>query len=656
VQREEVRTFGPYIYWEKRGFSTFSIDPRIPPEFLSKKRVSKKDWYKFFTELYPYLVPYVVDCSKELTPVKSPTLSLLGFSKIVGGLIRGELELKEKGEKVDPFSLKGEKERFLLTPIGLIDQKNFSWLDEIEKEMPPWRWLKLFLLLSPNIDRLPEKDKKVLHKLISLKAGKVPELKGFTANLRPYQKVGLQWLYHLFERGFSGLLADDMGLGKTLQAIAMIAALLNKRKGPRCLIICPTSVLYHWKEKIETFFPSASFILFHGVKREFDKIRKRQVPIMITSYGVAKRDIFKLKKIPFDLIFFDEIQMAKNHMSRLWEALTQLKGGMLVGLSGTPVENRLRELKALFDLLLPGYFPSETRFRDEFIIPIEREERLEKKKLLQRLTSPFILRRTKSEVLQELPEKIEEIAHCEMTHSQRELYKQVLEEGKKPFIKALEAGKSISFVHVFALLQKLKEVTNHPSLYNKSPEIQLETSSGKWNLYQELLEEALASGQKVVVFSQSLLMLDYLGQDLDKKGIGWSSIRGSTQDRAGAINKFKEESCKVFLASLKAGGVGIDLTSASVVIHYDRWWNPAKEDQATDRVHRFGQTRGVQVFKLMTLDTIEERINEILKQKGRLKAGLFKEMGEDELPNLTKEDILFLLEGPKKIADAETSD
>ncbi len=235
--------------------------------------------------------------------------------------------------------------------------------------MAPWRWLKLFLLITPIDDRLDEKGKKLLEKLLSLKTGKLPPLEGFLATLRPYQEEGVKWLYGLYERGFSGLLADDMGLGKTLQAIALIAALKKKKKKLRCLIVSPTSVLFHWKDKLQAFLPDAAFTLYHGAKRELDSVRKRQIPLLITSYGVLKRDLNKLKKIPFDLIIFDEMQMAKNHMSRLWESLIQLKGGMLLGLSGTPIENRLRELKALFDLLLPDYFPSENRFKTRVYLP-----------------------------------------------------------------------------------------------------------------------------------------------------------------------------------------------------------------------------------------------------------------------------------------------
>jgi len=622
---ETVQSFGPYLYVEKIGFFPLVIDPRFPLEYLEPKTIQKRDFDPFFRDIYPLLFPYVIECSKELVPLKEPRIALTLFKKIAGGRLRGELMLQGPSGEINPFSLKGKRERFFLTEAGLIDRHalNLEWIHDLESEMAPWRWLKLFLLITPSVERLDIRGQKLLDRLLSLKSGKLPPLEGFLATLRPYQEEGLKWLYGLYERGFSGLLADDMGLGKTLQGIALIAALKKKKKKLRCLIVCPTSVLFHWKDKLESFLPSVQFTLYHGAKRELEGIRKRKTSILITSYGVLKRDLNKIKKIPFDLVLFDEMQMAKNHMSRLWESLAQLKGGMILGLSGTPIENRLRELKALFDLILPGYFPSENRFRQEFVLPIEREGKSDVKQLLNKLTAPFILRRTKLEVLQELPEKIEEIAHCEMTGEQMELYQTVLEEGKKPLLTELNEGKMPSPTHIFALLQKLKEVTDHPALYLKRPDLFSSLSSGKWNLYQELLEEALLSGQKVVVFTQSLLMLDFLSRDLEHKKIGYSLLKGSTVDREAAVKRFNDEDCRVFLASLKAGGLGIDLTQASVVIHYDRWWNPAKEDQATDRVHRLGQTRGVQVFKLMTLNTIEERIDQILKAKGLLRQGLF---------------------------------
>ena len=638
----DIQSFGPYLYAEKFGFFPLMIDPRFPLDFLEPKSIRKRDFDTFFRDFYPRLYPYVTECSKELVLLKEPHLLLTQFLKVAGGRIRCSLILQGKEGEIDPFSLKGRRERFFLTEAGLIDRHliELEWIHDIEPEMAPWRWLKLFLLITPVDDRLDEKGKKLLEKLLSLKTGKLPPLEGFLATLRPYQEEGVKWLYGLYERGFSGLLADDMGLGKTLQAIALIAALKKKKKKIRCLIVSPTSVLFHWKDKLGAFLPDAPFTLYHGAKRELDSVRKRQIPLLITSYGILKRDLNKLKKIPFDLIIFDEMQMAKNHMSRLWESLIQLKGGMLLGLSGTPIENRLRELKALFDLLLPDYFPSENRFRQEFIYPIEREGNWQVKQLLNHITAPFILRRTKKEVLQELPEKIEEIAHCEMTGDQAELYQTVLKEGKEPLLTELHEGKMPAPIHIFALLQKLKEVADHPALYLKRPDLFSTLSSGKWNLYQELLEEALGSGQKVVVFTQSLLMLDFLSRDLEHKKVGYSLLKGSTQDREGAVKKFNDDDCRVFLASLKAGGLGIDLTQASVVIHYDRWWNPAKEDQATDRVHRLGQTRGVQVFKLLTLNTIEERIDQILIEKGALRQGLFP---GGILP-LSRSDLLSLLQ------------
>jgi SNF2 family DNA or RNA helicase len=322
-----------------------------------------------------------------------------------------------------------------------------------------------------------------------------------------------------------------------------------------------------------------------------------------------------------------------------------VKGGIKIGLTGTPIENRLRELKTLFDLTLPGYMPPESDYLRFIVYPIERENNMERKGLLSRLIRPFVLRRMKKDVLKDLPEKTEELARCDFFEQQEKLYREVLIQQKDAIMQELsDSSKIVPYLHVFALLSKLKQICDHPALYYKKIEDYQHYHSGKWELFKELLSEARESGQKVVVYSQYLGMLDIIEMYLKEMGIGYASLRGSTRDRREQSRLFAEDpNCEVFVASLKAAGLGIDLTSASVVIHYDRWWNAAREDQATDRVHRFGQNRGVQVFKLMTKNSFEERIDQIIERKRVL---MDESVGVDDqnvFKTLTREEIYDLL-------------
>ena len=319
-----------------------------------------------------------------------------------------------------------------------------------------------------------------------------------------------------------------------------------------------------------------------------------------------------------------------------------MRASILVGLTGTPIENRLTELKSLFDLILPRYLPSDAKFKEVFIHPIERDKDPVQRELLSKAIKPFILRRKKTEVLQELPAKVEEISYCDLSDQQKKLYQELVHTYKQEIVRG-GVQDNRKGMHIFALFSKLKQVCDHPSLIIEDTADYFEHSSGKWDLFIELLQEARDSGQKVVVFTQYLKMMDIIKQYLRGQHIEYAEIRGSTRDRRGQIKKFQEDpSCEVFVASLQAAGVGIDLTAASVVIHYDRWWNPAKENQATDRVHRIGQSRGVQVFKLVTKKTIEERIHELIKKKKGLLDEVVGFDDQDAVKSLSKAEIFEL--------------
>jgi SNF2 family DNA or RNA helicase len=310
------------------------------------------------------------------------------------------------------------------------------------------------------------------------------------------------------------------------------------------------------------------------------------------------------------------MQTIKNSDTATHHALRAIEKRIAIGLTGTPVENHEGELKALLDFVVPGYLPKH----------------VDDRKTLQRLVRPFVLRRTKAQVLPELPPKIVDKRYCEMTGEQATLYRRVIEARAKPLRALLRAGQHVSYVHVFAALNFLKQICNHPA--SAGGGFGSDAPSAKWEMFTQLLEECMSSGLKVVVFSQYVRMLELIESHLFRNEIGYASIKGATRHRGAETARFRDDpDCRVFTASLRAGGLGIDLTSASVVIHYDRWWNQAREDQATDRVHRLGQNKGVQVIKLITRHTVEEKIDALIERK----ATLSRELIQDDDPTLVKQ-------------------
>jgi SNF2 family DNA or RNA helicase len=343
---------------------------------------------------------------------------------------------------------------------------------------------------------------------------------------------------------------------------------------------------------------------------------------------VVRSDFAQLRGRKFDLVILDEIQTIKNPQTATHQALRAIEGRIVIGLTGTPVENHERELKALLDFVVPGYLPPAISDRAA----------------LQRLVRPFVLRRTKAQVLTELPPKIVDKRTCELSAHQKALYRQVIESRAKPLQAQLRAGSRIPYIHVFAALNYLKQVCNHPASVGGGLAMP-DGESGKWDVFTGLVDECLTSGLKVVVFSQYLPMLELIEQHLEERRIGFASIKGATRDRGAETRRFRDDGdCRVFTASLRAAGLGIDLTSASVVIHYDRWWNQAREDQATDRVHRLGQNKGVQVIKLITRGTVEEKIEQLIERKARLAEDLVQTDDPALVKQFTPEELDALLE------------
>lgn len=668
-----IRFFDDYVYVEGEGFNELPVDTRLPERFRHPLQIEKENLALFLTFEMVSLRRYAARIDPRL--VKPEKISLVATSITRNSdADKGSYQLKLKYETergsvpvTQLWQALKEKKRFFFDEAGLLDleEKRFNWLRLLLKQQIDRRshTLELSTLELIRLNAFEEielqkgkgadytESKKLLDELVQFRVLEEPDIKGLNSNLRSYQILGVRWLWFLYQHGLSGILCDDMGLGKTHQTMALFAAIFNHHKqrgdnSPRhFLVVCPTSVIYHWQEKLQQFLPGVRVCTFHGSQRSLEDFH-HQYDILLTSYGIWRIENEMLSQVKFEVAIFDEIQIAKNHTSRIYASLLKADAKMRLGLTGTPIENHLRELKSLFDIVLPTYMPPETDYKEFFVKPIEKEGNAERRRVLSRLIKPFIMRRKKGDVLLDLPEKIEEISHCELMPEQEQLYVEVLTKSKQQLLEELQdESNPAPYMHIFALLTSLKQICNHPAVYFKKPEKYKEYQSGKWDLFLELLSEARDSQQKVVVFSQYLNMLDIIEEYLKESGIGFASIRGATIDRAAQLQRFNHDpDCEVFVASLQAAGLGVDLTAGSVVIHYDRWWNAARENQATDRVHRIGQTRGVQVFKLVTKGTFEEKIDALITKKGQL---MEEVVGVDDhrvVKQFSREEIVQLLQ------------
>ena len=445
----------------------------------------------------------------------------------------------------------------------------------------------------------------------------VPSLpKGINAEFREYQTRGFGWLWFLYQYGLNGILADDMGLGKTLQALALLQKAKEKDKKAPSLVVCPTSVVFNWENEIEKFAPGLSCLKLTGTDRKehFKEISKYDV--VITSYALVRRDIAKLKKHEFRYVILDESQNIKNADSQTAQTVKELNCKHKLALSGTPIENRLEELWSVFDFLMPGFLFDKSEFNYRYVTPItEREDKTVEKRLKSQIY-PFILRRMKRDVAKDLPDKIENVAYCELTPEQKDFYMEVLDSTKEELFKSIEQnGIEKSRMSIFSALLRLRQICCHPKLYDKE-NIKGIKESGKFEQLKVMLEEIISEKHRVLLFSQFVDMLDIIKAWLTRAGIKHEYLTGSTKNRQEVVERFNSDpTIPIFLISLKAGGTGLNLTGADYVIHYDPWWNPAVEDQATDRAYRIGQTKKVFVYRMITKGTVEEKIQKLKSRK-----------------------------------------
>ena len=449
--------------------------------------------------------------------------------------------------------------------------------------------------------------------------GDVTLPKGINAEFREYQQKGFGWLWFMYQYGLNGILADDMGLGKTLQALALIQKAKEENGDKPVLVICPTSVVFNWENEIQKFAPGLTSLKLSGTERKafFKKIP--EYDIIITSYALIRRDIEELQKHEFRYVILDESQNIKNAMSQTAQAVKQLKSQHKLALSGTPIENRLEELWSVFDFLMPGFLFSVSEFNFRYVNPImERGDKTVEKRLKLQIY-PFILRRMKRDVAKDLPDKVENIAYCELTPEQKDFYLEVLDSTKEELFKSIEQnGIEKSRLSIFSALLRLRQICCHPRLYDKE-NVKGMMQSGKFEHLKNMLEQIISEGHRVLLFSQFVDMLDIVKDWLIRSGIDYEYLTGKTKDRQKAVERFNScSNIPIFLISLKAGGTGLNLTGADYVIHYDPWWNPAVEDQATDRAYRIGQTKKVFVYRLITKNTVEEKIQKLKSIKRNL--------------------------------------
>ena len=466
----------------------------------------------------------------------------------------------------------------------------------------------------------------------------------FNGTLRPYQKAGYNWFYFLQKYNFGGCLADDMGLGKTIQTLALLQKVKedNIKKGQHVnsLIIMPTSLIYNWINEAKKFAPNLSILVHTGSFRNKDIELFADYDVIFTTYGITRVDIELIKTHYFNYIILDESQNIKNPASKSFRAVKMLKSKFKLILSGTPVENSVNDLWTQMSFINPGLLGNQHFFQSDFVIPIEKKKDEDSARKLQSLIKPFVLRRTKSQVATELPPKTEHLFYCKMSEEQGEYYEKVKSEYRNELLKGLEDGSfHRSPVQVLQGLTKLRQIANHPFMVDED----YAGDSGKFENVIHTLENVLSRGHKVLIFSQFVKQLDIYKKHFLKESIPFAYLDGMTRNRGEVVKEFQEnKDIKLFLISIKAGGVGLNLTEADYVFILDPWWNPAVEQQAIDRTHRIGQTKNVFIYKFITKDSVEEKILALQNRKRRVAESLIT-TEESFVKSLTQQDIQDIL-------------
>ncbi|WP_022819742.1 DEAD/DEAH box helicase [Fusobacterium russii] len=572
--------------------------------------------------------------------------------KIIGNFsynidyFEGDIEIDIDGEKISIQKLLDsyKKEDYIVLSDGtnaLINRKYIEKLQRIFKKDD--ENIKVSFFDIPLIEELIENkifsgefiNKKDFFEGLNYLNNYDEKLPKINATLRDYQKYGYKWLSYLVSNNLGACLADDMGLGKTLQAIALLSK-IHEKKNKKTIVIMPKSLIYNWENEILKFAPKLNAKIYYGTNRDLKVFKEAQV--ILTTYGTVRNDIKKIMKIDFDLVILDESQNIKNLSSQTTKAVMLLKAKNRVALSGTPIENNLLELYSLFRFLNPSMFGTVQDFNEKYILPIQKYGDEEAIKELKRKIYPFILRRVKKEVLKDLPEKIEKVLYIDMNpehkryyEERRQYYYNVLNENMK------RDGLEKSKFFILQALNELRHITSSPEIKNTK------ISSSKKELLIENVVEAIENGHKVLIFANYLSSIESICESLERNNIKYLKMTGQTKDRQQIVDRFQNNNrYKVFVMTLKTGGIGLNLTSADKIFIYDPWWNKTVENQATDRAYRMGQDKTVFSYKLILKDSIEEKILKLQEMKSKLLEDL---ISADNLStkNLSKNDIEFIL-------------
>lgn len=598
------------------------------------------DVYKVDLKVEGYLNGVTLDQLWECLAARRAFIELTSAKK--GGKKKG-VEETARSQKILVLDL--DK---LAPVVHLFDEIGISQLTDHSEERPLW---SLANLNAEEFEKLPIEFsmsprlctiQKQMLGITEIEKRPIPS--SVKATLREYQKEGVHWLERLRYMHLSGILADDMGLGKTLQAITAITQ--HKAQHPKSLsiIVCPTSLVYNWKEEFAKFNPKLSVLPIDGTPVQRKKLLNniQASDVIVTSYSLLQKDIDLYKKIPLGYAILDEAQHIKNRETRNAKSAKMLQAAHRLILTGTPIENSLDELWSLFDFLMPGLLSSYERFVEKYVKTAGStgEKNLDS---LKRKVGPFILRRMKKDVLTELPPVSNIIYHCHLSDAQRALYQSYAASAREELSQLVKKeGFDKVQIHVLATLTRLKQICCHPAIFAKDKAEP--GDSAKYDMLMELLQTLIEGRHKTVIFSQYTRMLNIIRNDLQQRNIRFEYLDGTSKNRLDIVNSFNEdESVPIFLVSLKAGGAGLNLVGADTVIHYDMWWNPAVENQATDRVHRIGQTQQVSSYKMVTLNTVEEKILELQKRKSTLVTQVVANV-EDMIAKLTWEEVLELLQ------------
>lgn len=642
LEKAEFRTLNGNLYL-KQEEQIFKFVYHILPEIQELAEVFYSDSFRSMRVRDPAAFTGVVRLNEDS--------GMLEFSFELEGIDVSELRdlfksLREKKKyyrlKDGSFLLLDSSNSHLCQAVNMLDSLNISERELGKKviQIPKYRALYIDRCLRESNLRI---ERNLAFKQLVQNIAEPQDMEfevpvNFKGVLRDYQKVGFKWLKTLAMYGLGGILADDMGLGKTAQTLAFIMSEKERVQAPS-LVIVPTSVMYSWQDEAKKFAPDLKVVLVSGTPSEREMLLKevKKADLVITSYALIRRDVELYQDFDFGYCFLDEAQHIKNPNSLSAKAVKKIKARGYFALTGTPLENSLTELWSIFDFVMPGYLLSCQKFINKYERPIVKDQDERALKELQKQIAPFILRRMKRDVLQELPPKIESKALIDLTEEQKKIYLAYLQKAKGEIEEAIATrGFEKSRIKILSILTRLRQICCHPAIFLEN----YKGDSGKLIYLREMMKDAVKSGHRILLFSQFTSMLEIIRNYLDREEITYFYLDGSTktEERGQMVLAFNRGEGDVFLISLKAGGTGLNLTGADMVIHYDPWWNPAVEEQATDRAYRIGQKNSVQVIKLITKGTIEEKIYELQQKKKAVIDSVIKP-GETMLSKMTAQEV-----------------